>query len=267
MKVEYIEHMGSDRSVLNAARASFNKSQPQDAPITDRDKSLLLFLARGFQEDEWTALARKLAHEGSLGNIEKVKDLMWGLRNKPVHFAPFAHPQISVRVTAPLAIARQLWKAHIGAVGGDVGYAAWSEESRRYVDEDPDFYLPGAWYQRADNVKQGRSSKFAVLPAILDRRINDLLTEAASVYRTLVGGFNVAPEQARFMLPPAAMTTWVWTGSLVFFARVCHQRIDTHTPSRKLPLLPNRSARSSPRCFLTVGKLCAMALSPRRLNE
>jgi thymidylate synthase (FAD) len=44
----------------------------------------------------------------------------------------------------------------------------------------------------------------------------------------MVSKLGVAPELARFILPAATKTTWVWTGSLAFFARVCHQRIDPH---------------------------------------
>ena len=39
---------------------------------------------------------------------------------------------------------------------------------------------------------------------------------------------GVAPEQARFVLPQSMMTTWVWKGSLLFFARVCRLRQDGH---------------------------------------
>lgn len=39
---------------------------------------------------------------------------------------------------------------------------------------------------------------------------------------------GVAPEQARMVLPQNTMTEWWWTGSLMFFARVCYQRLDAH---------------------------------------
>lgn len=224
MQVQYIDHMGSDHSVLNAARASFNKSQPDDAPITERDKSLLLFLARGYQEQEWNSLRWELQSVHT--PKERYEEIMWDLRTKPAHFIPFAHPQISVRITAPLAIARQLWKAHIGAVGGDVGYAAWSEQSLRYVAEEPTFWLPDAWRLRADNVKQGSSDKIA--EEVESGTLWVLLNSLCRTYVDLLGKFNVAPELARLILPAATETTWVWTGSLAFFARVCHQRIDPH---------------------------------------
>lgn len=237
MQVQYIEHMGTDRSVLNAARASFNKSKPDDAPITERDKSLLLFLARGYQEKEWEGIKEMIEYlcrsdcewdrsKPDTPNLgEKLHEIMWDLRTKPTHFIPFAHPQISVRITAPLAIARQLWKAHIGAVGGDVGYAAWSETSFRYIAEEPTFWLPEQWRKRADNVKQGSSDEVAAIDVSMLRVI---LGEVCKTYVDLIKHFNIAPELARLILPAATETTWVWTGSLAFFARVCHQRIDPH---------------------------------------
>ena len=39
---------------------------------------------------------------------------------------------------------------------------------------------------------------------------------------------GVAPEMARMVLPQNTMTNWVWTGSLVAFARVYKLRIDSH---------------------------------------
>jgi thymidylate synthase (FAD) len=39
---------------------------------------------------------------------------------------------------------------------------------------------------------------------------------------------GVAPEMARMVLPQSAMTMWIWTGSLLFFSRVCKLRLDDH---------------------------------------
>lgn len=123
MHVHYISHMGSDRMVLNAARASFDKHSDSEE-ITEGDKSLLVFLATGLTREERNNLIRDVfLADGD----QAIWDLLWSFKQKASHFAPFTHPQVSFRVTAPLAIARQLWKSHIGATGGDSGYAAWSE--------------------------------------------------------------------------------------------------------------------------------------------
>ena len=40
---------------------------------------------------------------------------------------------------------------------------------------------------------------------------------------------GVCAEQARMILPQNMMTEWVWSGSLMAFARVCKLRLDPHT--------------------------------------
>ncbi len=139
---------------------------------------------------------------------------------KHQHIMPFAHPHIRFRISAPIFVARQLAKHQVGAV--------WSEESRRYVDARPDIYEPMFWRERADNVKQGSGGH---LPLAADRRAdnayNEAMVAASTAYNRLLE-VGVAPEMARMVLPQSAMTTWIWTGSLLFFSRVCKLRLDSH---------------------------------------
>ena len=151
IKVKYLSHMGSDKTVVNAARASFNKESSGD--ITLQDKSLIRFLARGYTTEEWDTLSRQLAVST---DYEEITAIMWELRTKASHFAPFCHPQISLRMTTSLDVARQLWKSHVGVSGGDNGYAAWSEESRRYVSDEPEMFMPEKLRLRpSESIKQG----------------------------------------------------------------------------------------------------------------
>jgi thymidylate synthase (FAD) len=53
---------------------------------------------------------------------------------------------------------------------------------------------------------------------------DDLIENALAVYQRLISD-GVAPEQARMVLPLSSMTTWIWTGSLVAWSRVCHLRM------------------------------------------
>lgn len=185
MKVEYIDHMGNDLSVVDAARVSFDKeSQPvwrdNRLVISERDKKLLAYLA------------------------------------KHNHWSPFAHITLSVRVTAPIFVARQLAKHQVGL--------AWNEVSRRYVDSEPEFYVPDGWRKRADNVKQGSSNE--MVNSEWDHR--HLYEHQLDVYKRMLE-MGVCPEQARMVLPQSMMTSWVWTGSLYAFTRVCKLRLDAHT--------------------------------------
>lgn len=177
--VEYMDHMGSDLTVVNAARVSFDKEHEEFDHRTDR--GLIKYLAQ---------------HN---------------------HWSPFAHCSVTFRVKAPIFVARQLVKHTVGF--------SWNEVSRRYVDNEPEFYFPGEWRARADNVKQG-SSETTVLFLADPARVS--CSQALSTYHYLLKS-GVCPEQARMVLPQNTMTEWIWTGTLYAWARMCQLRLDSHT--------------------------------------
>lgn len=186
MQVDLIDHMGSDLTVVNAARVSFDKasSYREDAfgwHLELRDEKLLQYLA------------------------------------KHNHWTPFAHCAATFRVKAPLFVARQLGKHQVGLV--------WNEVSRRYVDSDPEFYVPDGWRKRAENVKQGSSDTEVYHDSSV---YNVAVRTAVNAYDRLLDD-GVCPEQARMVLPQSMYTEWYWTGSLAAFARVCNLRLDPHT--------------------------------------
>ena len=174
--VELIDHMGSDLSVVNAARVSFDKHHDT---FENNDNGLIKYLAN---------------HN---------------------HWSPFAHTSIQLRVTAPIFVSRQMVKHQVGGV--------WNEVSRRYVDDEPVFYFPVKWRKRAENVKQGSSEEFADVGNGPKLTVDGVL----ALYENLLKA-DVAPEQARMILPQNMMTSWYWTGSLMFFHRVFKQRTDPH---------------------------------------
>lgn len=191
--VEYVDHMGSDLSVVNAARVSFAK------------------------QSEWEVHpGGEIAGEMSYFNLLSNKDeKLISYLAKHGHWSPFAHNSISLRIKAPIFVARQLVKHQVGLV--------WNEVSRRYVDDEPEFYFPEVWRGKPENAKQGSTgvvnvSGINVTPAI---------ESALLLYENLLEN-GVAPEQARMVLPQNTMTEWIWTGSLMAFARVCKQRLDPH---------------------------------------
>jgi thymidylate synthase (FAD) len=199
IKVDLIDHMGSDLSVVNAARVSFDKaSEWETVPyrhgmcqsdigwedvLSDKDTKLIHYLA------------------------------------KHNHWSPFAHCFLSFRIKAPIFVARQLQKHQVGL--------AWNEVSRRYVDTEPEFYVPDGWRKRAENVKQGSSDE-TVNHVILDAAYRTRMEECLVTYQTMIER-GVCPEQARMVLPQSMMTEWIWSGSLYAFARVCKLRLDPHT--------------------------------------
>lgn len=177
--VEYLDHMGSDLTVVNAARVSFHKEHDEFDYKTDR--GLIKYLA------------------------------------KHNHWSPFAHCSASFRVKAPIFVARQLVKHTVGF--------SWNEVSRRYVDEEPEFYIPEVWRAKAENVKQGSSDEAVDISRGFSEK---MASNSLADYRVLLLE-GVCPEQARMVLPQNTMTEWIWTGTLYAWARMCQLRMDSHT--------------------------------------
>ena len=237
IKATYLDHMGSDLSVANAARASFDKESTWDyGPPTEHlgydnevtyrqervlkgaDAKLIRFLASGYRTGEWADFVATLTEVGHKNDPQAVEAMLRSFKNKAQHWAPFAHPHIQVRVEMPIFLARQMVKHQVGGV--------WSEVSRRYVSDGLEFWLPDEWHVRPDDVKQGSGGAVqnAWFCSGTARRVT---SQAEAAYQTLLAE-GVAPEEARIVLPQNLMTTVVWTGSLLFWARVCNQRLDGH---------------------------------------
>lgn len=187
-EVSFVDVMGDDLSVVNAARVSFDKTsyyeEGFDPQLPDKDKKLLKYLAD---------------HN---------------------HWSPFAHCFLTVRIKAPIFVARQLVKHQVGL--------SWNEVSRRYVDTEPEFYIPDILHNRPDgSIKQGSSEE----PHKKSQLYTDVLSVQSSgalaIYLRLIEE-GVSPEEARMVLPLNTMTEWIWSGSLMAFARVCNLRLDSH---------------------------------------
>lgn len=189
--VELVECMGSDLTVVNAARVSFNKEsvwqtdQNGNKILSDKDFKLIRYLAE---------------HE---------------------HWTPFAHPQITLRIKAPISIRTQLFKHKVGFVENEI--------SRRYVSYEPDLYFPYFRGKPTNGAKQG-SEDFITdvrMKEDIDRKYRGAAEKCVEIYDDLLEA-GVAPEQARFVLPQGVYTEWWWTGSLSAYARVYTQRINPH---------------------------------------
>lgn len=226
IKVEYIDHMGSDLKVVNCARASFDKTSELDKAgnLKQADVNLINFLARGCTTQEWDELAEEAIAKGGdreayLGNpVAEMKEMFKKYKASAVHFAPFCHCSVTLRLTIPVFTARQLVKHQIGMT--------WSEVSRRYVSDEPSFWFPEVWHTRPENVKQG-SGEAAVSQHLLRFCASDAVENSLESYKALLSA-GVAPEEARIVLPLNHMTTVVWTGTLLAWTRVGNQRLDPH---------------------------------------
>lgn len=136
------------------------------------------------------------------------------------HWSPFAHTSLQFRIKAPIFVARQLGKHQVGLT--------WNEVSRRYVDFEPEFYMPSTLRLKAANVKQGSSDQILDLTDWRYMEAEQIVRDSAFLYDQLLNA-GVCAEQARMFLPQNMMTEWIWTGSLMAFSRVCKLRLDSHT--------------------------------------
>lgn len=209
-RVELLRVDGTDLDIVNAARVSFNKHRDK---LSGKDIDLLYFLARGMSRNEYIHLIDDIIDAAVSGDHDTINILLNEYRNTPTHWAPFAHVGASFRITAPIFVARQLVKHQQGFV--------WNEVSRRYVDDEPQFIDP-IWRVQHPDKKQG-SGEDHPAPMWPDIHYETARQSTCNAYKNLLQE-NVAPEQARAVLPLSTMTTWIWTGSLIGHVRVVKQR-------------------------------------------
>ena len=197
IEVTYIDHMGNDLSVVNAARVSFGKKSKLECidmvkgkfVLNNKDAKLINYLA------------------------------------KHNHKSPFNHTFATFHVKAPIFVARQLVKHE---------YMPWNEISRRYVDSEPEFYVPDEWRGRSEDKKQGSDG---VITDIDPHVASYMVVGAKDDYNYLLAK-GVSPEQARMVLPQSTMTEWYWSGTLYAFAKMCQLRCakDTQQESREVAM-------------------------------
>jgi thymidylate synthase (FAD) len=179
IKATYIAHMGNDLTVANAARVSFGKTSEME-------------------DDPWGPPKLKAKDDKLIRYLAKHK-----------HISPFGHCFASFHVKAPIFVARQLVKHK---------FLRWNEISRRYVDDEPEFYTPDVWRGRSADKKQG--SEGVVYTTSEPEFVN---YTSLRIYKAMIEE-GVAPEQARMVLPQSTMTEWYWSGSLDAFADMCNLR-------------------------------------------
>jgi len=185
--VRLVDFMGSDLSVVNAARASFAKESKE---FGEKDERLLNFLMR----------------EG--------------------HTSPLRHCFVTFEIKAPLFVARQWWR-YIVASAHTESTPGWSEASRRYITMEPEFYVPDIWLKAPENKKQGSGGVIndEALNAELGQRLQRIIDAGLEAYEFALEA-GVAPEQARLFLPAYGMyTIWRWSCSLQSVLHFLSQRL------------------------------------------
>ena len=133
------------------------------------------------------------------------------------HITPFFHPQVRMRLKMPIFVARE-WFRHT------IGFAR-NEVSRRYVDSDPEMFLPEECRERDPKLKQGSKAELVKENRLCVSIIDEMNRKALHIYKGLLEQ-GVCPEQARMVLPQGMYTEFIETGSLAAYARLCKLRLD-----------------------------------------
>lgn len=191
MEATYVDHMGTDRTVVNAARVSFNKH-------------------KDFFDESDIKLVNYLAKHG--------------------HWTPFGHTSITLRMKAPIFIRTQCFKHKIGFIENEVSRRYVDDTPEFYCPESWRGRPTGGAKQGSsdDTIDtmlfhgdveswEGEVSEFYW----------SLIDAALKTYESMIKA-GIAPEQARMALPQSMYTEWYWTGNLASYARFYTQRTDPH---------------------------------------
>ncbi len=184
--VGLVNCFGNELDIVNAARVSYDKKSPS---FDENDKKLLNFLLS----------------EG--------------------HTSPLRHVSLSFECYVPLMVARQHWKYAVASTFVD-DQNGWNESSRRYVTEEPTFYVPEEWRSAPENSKQGSGPPIDGASAqFFTDSLHKYLEMGEQLYN-LAMGQNIAPEQARLFLPAYGMyVRYYWTISLAGLLNFLDQRL------------------------------------------
>ena len=157
---------------------------------------------------------------------------------KHQHKSPFFHTAVTLHLKMPIFVARQIMKHTTGI--------EYNEVSRRYVDSEPEFYVPDVWRKKADNVKQGSSEEAVTKINVADYGENywsdpgftysAYLESVGMLYDSMIRS-GVAPEQARMVLPQSMYTEVIATGNLYAFANMYIQRSGWHGAQKEAQIL------------------------------
>ena len=190
MKVDKISHMGSDLTVVNAAKVSHDKESDW-----------------GLEVSEDHSCIKRVLKDGDKRLINYLA--------KHNHWTPFGHCQVTLRETVPIFVARERFRHTVGFV--------YNEVSRRYVSDTPEIWRPEVWRSKPEgSIKQGSGDQFDDQNWADDIYL-EATVKAKKAYDSLINA-GVAPEQARAVLPQSMYTSYYVTGSLSAWARFYNLR-------------------------------------------
>lgn len=187
--VRLVDTLGTDLSVVNAARVSYDKESQK---MSESDNKLLKFL---WEND---------------------------------HTSPFRHAALTFEVYVPLMVARQHWKYVIASSHID-DLSGWNESSRRYITEKEEFYIPSIteWRLAPENSKQGSGGAMeGSWTAFFTEELKNYIDAGTELYQKALNK-GMAPEMARLFLPAYGMyVRYRWTASLHAVMNFLQQRLE-----------------------------------------
>jgi thymidylate synthase (FAD) len=187
--VELLEVFGSDLTVVNAARVSFNKTA--------------LYETEFFEDEAGIQQERLVLAKRDVGLINFLAEHK--------HITPFFHPQLQFRIKMPIFVAREWFRSVIGF--------ARNEVSRRYIQTTPECFVPRELRRVDGSIKQGSSDKLVEQNDVVVAKMRAFSDQAVALYEELLAS-GVCPEQARIILPQGMYTEFIETASLSAYARI-----------------------------------------------
>jgi thymidylate synthase (FAD) len=127
---------------------------------------------------------------------------------------------VTFLIKVPIAIARQIRTSQVGFSYTDYYVEGesfvYNEVSRRYVNDEPEFYTIDQWRVREGrSIKQGSTGLATEYGQQETRRVEiSSIQQGLADYRYLDIKFHIAPEQLRFLLPQSMYTEFYMTGTL-----------------------------------------------------
>lgn len=131
------------------------------------------------------------------------------------------HPEfvdVTMYEHVPIFVARQRFKHMVGHT--------YNEVSRRYVDDEPVFFVPDVWREKADDKKQGSMETAASYMGFAEvEDFKSFVNTSLELYNNMIEN-RVCAEQARMVLPQNMMTEYYVTANVSSWERMYKQRIE-----------------------------------------
>ena len=209
-------------SVTEATEIQFRSDVTVELVRASAHDSDVLFAARVSTQGEQTLESAAAGNEATDRDRGLINYLM-----RDRHGSPFEHNSMTFYVQAPIFVFREFMRHRI---------ASYNEESGRYRELRPVFYVPGP---ERNLVQVGKPGAYDFLPgtpeqtALVDTEVRGVCEAAYASYQRMLDA-GIAREVARAVLPVTIYSSMYVTmnaRSLMNFLSLRTKREGTHFPS------------------------------------